>query len=1718
MRPGILLLCVLTILFSSTLFSQTIVTIGTVASTSSISGPASSTTAGARNDRHMCIYSVAELTAAGITAGTPLMNIAWEKTGAAFYNEQNLVFRVWLKHNASTTFPASPDFATETGTATLVFETNTGSIPAAAGWITFPFNQVPSFAWNGTQNLQVITELIRSTDLNATGFLWRTITSVTNAAANANAAAATPPATLTRTGTRPQIRLGIPTTGLDAAITGMPNPVSGPAGLQNISVQLKNTGTVTLTSADINWTINGGAPTLFAWTGSLAPGTQATVVAGTNNFANGTYTIEAIVSNPNGSPDVGAGNNNFSKQISVCSPLAGAYTINSGAATGGTNFNSFTDFSNALSGCGVSGAVTATVAPGTGPYIEQVVFQNIPGSGIAAPISIQGSDAIITSAAPIIQTGDNPDRHIVRLINLSYFTIDNLNVQMVAGSTGFIGIHILYSGDHITISNCSVDMGTGTSTLLGGIAATGSRSSLLAMGTFSNLLYNNNTTTAGGYGAVIYGASNTTTIANVISNNTFTGTNSNGVYVFGTGGTQITGNTVNFAASNGIQLAQQDNINNIIQGNWISCTNATTTGTLRGIYVFGSNPGSPNKVINNVIRNMNAPLATIIGITNRTTGAEFYFNTVVLDNAAATGQRCFGFEEDLSNLGSILRNNIFYITQGASNYAAAIALASTSTVTTTISSNYNTFFTANGAHVAVRKGTLTTNPPTNTYSLLTDWQTASGGDANSFQTDPQFQAGTAIPQSGVINGQGIAIAGITIDILGVTRSTPPDPGAYEFAPPAGDAAITAYVLPTLPHCGSTLDVQFRLTNAGADPLNTVTINWSVNGVPQPVVNWAGPTLASGASTTVTLGNIPVASNTLYNFSATSSNPNGFPDVNTANDNFVYTGFRKGFDSPVTINAVAATTPTNFQSFQAAADQLALYGVCAPVVITVSGGPYTEKVTFNSIPGTNGTNTVTLNGNSQVLQFNVADMEDAVLQLSGVNYMIVENLTVNSTHPTDGRGIHITNNASRITIRNNIVNVSTTNSVSSSFGIIISGDNWLLDGSLSDSVVIIGNTVTGGYSSIQLSGEHWTQPLTRMRVANNTVLDWYGFGVYLSYTNGALVENNIIRRPTRTNSGSDAVTPAGITIPAGSLNFKLDKNRMYDFHMAMPGTTTISRGVHLSGTSIAPTSGTIQNNLIYGMTNSGAQYGIQNNSVNGPVNIWHNTIVLDGTVGASTSNTNAINMSNFSTQFDTHIENNVFVVTRGGTGIKRIIDVSASNAPLTSNYNVVWLNTTGGTQSYGQIGSTTYNTFADWQAGTSKDANSVFADPVFANPASGNYAPTNFLGDGSVMNTVSVGVPDDILGTPRSTNPDPGAYEFAPPPCNSAVGGTAVATATTFCATGSTTVTATGYSTGIGLSYQWEYSNDNFVANINSLAGQTNPATASTGVITTTTYYRLRVTCVNGPVVAYSNIVVVTINQPAVITVQPVNRTVCSGSNATFTVTATGALSYQWQLFDGTNWNNIAGQTTASLVISNATLNMNTNSYRVIVTGQCGPVTSNHATLYVNALPVIVLNASRTPVLLPGQTVDITSVVSPAGGSYVWYKDGAIIAGATGSSLTGLTVDDAGSYHLVYTDPNGCVSTSAVLVVSSMATGGFLVYPTPNNGHFHIRFFNTVGEAAFVSIYDTKGALVYRRQYNTTLAYTQLDISVPHLPAESYLVTVHGAGGRKIGAKWVSITH
>ena len=256
-----------------------------------------------------------------------------------------------------------------------------------------------------------------------------------------------------------------------------------------------------------------------------------------------------------------------------------------------------------------------------------------------------------------------------------------------------------------------------------------------------------------------------------------------------------------------------------------------------------------------------------------------------------------------------------------------------------------------------------------------------------------------------------------------------------------------------------------------------------------------------------------------------------------------------------------------------------------------------------------------------------------------------------------------------------------------------------------------------------------------------------------------------------------------------------------------------------------------------------------------------------------------------------------------------------------------------------------------------------------------------------------------------------------------------------------------------------------------------------------------------------------------ISAQPATKFFCVGSNGVFTVavnTNGGPVAYQWQEWNGSAWANIAGATTNTYTVPNVTFLDNTRSFRVILTGLCSIVTSQFATLYVNPLPTVSLLTSIPPSLVPGQSLTITVNASPAGGIYAWYKNGTLTT-HTGSTWTGLSVDDIGTYKVTYTDANGCSATTSDLVVSGQASDNVWIYPNPNNGVFQIRFFNTPNETATVSVFDSKGAKVYERANVTTTPYSSLSVDLgPTVASGTYIVVVNNSAGKKVGAKRIVV--
>jgi len=88
------------------------------------------------------------------------------------------------------------------------------------------------------------------------------------------------------------------------------------------------------------------------------------------------------------------------------------------------------------------------------------------------------------------------------------------------------------------------------------------------------------------------------------------------------------------------------------------------------------------------------------------------------------------------------------------------------------------------------------------------------------------------------------------------------------------------------------------------------------------------------------------------------------------------------------------------------------------------------------------------------------------------------------------------------------------------------------------------------------------------------------------------------------------------------------------------------------------------------------------------------------------------------------------------------------------------------------------------------------------------------------------------------------------------------------------------------------------------------------------------------------------------TTHPANQTTTVGGSATFTAAATGnpAPTFQWQYNDGTGWDDITGETTATLTLTSVTIAMSGYQYRVVATNTQGAVNSDFATLTVNPDP------------------------------------------------------------------------------------------------------------------------------------------------------------------------
>ena len=227
------------------------------------------------------------------------------------------------------------------------------------------------------------------------------------------------------------------------------------------------------------------------------------------------------------------------------------------------------------------------------------------------------------------------------------------------------------------------------------------------------------------------------------------------------------------------------------------------------------------------------------------------------------------------------------------------------------------------------------------------------------------------------------------------------------------------------------------------------------------------------------------------------------------------------------------------------------------------------------------------------------------------------------------------------------------------------------------------------------------------------------------------------------------------------------------------------------------------------------------------------------------------------------------------------------------------------------------------------------------------------------------------------------------------------------------VIATGSSP---LSYQWTFEGVPLAAATNATLFVTNPQSANEGV------YSVIVSNAAGSITSAPALLRVLPAAP-VILAGPDASTVPAGSNATFSVTATGStpLVFWWN-HDGSL---VPGAAGSQIVITNAQTTDNGN-YQVVVSNFWGTVTSTNAALVVlPSKPGFTVQPTAPSVLAFGTNFTLRCLAAgTAPISYQWQCAGTNLPGATQTSftLTNLNYANSGNYQVVATNSIGTATS------------------------------------------------------------------------------------------------
>ncbi len=573
-----------------------------------------------------------------------------------------------------------------------------------------------------------------------------------------------------------------------------------------------------------------------------------------------------------------------------------------------------------------------------------------------------------------------------------------------------------------------------------------------------------------------------------------------------------------------------------------------------------------------------------------------------------------------------------------------------------------------------------------------------------------------------------------------------------------DAGVTKLDSPGTFCSGSTQNIYATIRNFGNNQLTSVNVNWSVDGVARPVIPYTSTldTLNGTGSTTATinLGSVAFPTSAGKIIKVWTSSPNGVADTVAYNDTLTKV-VKPSLSGTFTVGPIGR----DYTTLGAVASDLSNFGVCGPVVINVDSATYTGKAAFSNILGLSSVNTLTINGNGATIQHlsDVNDPTSYVVSLSGVSYTTFRNFKIKlDAASTKGSALHV-GASNNCVIENNKIEGDANNTGTTYFGLNISGNaGATASGAIIRNNIFRNNEISGGYYSLYFYGVSGAAASTTGNIIeNNTVRDFYVYGVYVAYADSLQLIANNVHRLNRTGIS----TGYGIFYTTGYGGGLIERNNVHHIFEQAKTSTNTFYGIYTTNDATLARPTIIANNIIHNIETNGSMYPVYNGGGD-HTKYYYNSVAINnptataGLVYALYHPTAAVGLE--------WLNNNVYV-NKGGTGAKYATYWSTTTNPVVSNYNNLHVVVTGaGTHFTGRWGTVNYASIGDWKTANSSafDQNSESVDPLFGSYSIGNLKP-NAPALNNTGTPVSTVLYDYTNVLRNSSTPDMGAYEFTP---------------------------------------------------------------------------------------------------------------------------------------------------------------------------------------------------------------------------------------------------------------------------------------------------------------------------------------------------------------------